>query len=262
MTLKLFLLRRWDDLTHTFHFSNSFKIPKKVHAPLNTKEMKHRLKDSIDPILKVHGFNFSEDKYGEMQWVRSQLYSGIAVFTIGTYTKYAPEYFKVDLGVGFRLSDIQSAIDTVCGFFTIGGKKQKYNFAGQLLHRVYLDPARPKRRPLFPLSFTFWNTDFRQSTIDEIKDTILRYAIPYLDSIKTIEDVKNMGMRIENKAALITYLGGAETAIQLLEEELQNQKKYNVEMQSRLKKLLDSIKTGEFQELLNLLPLRNTNTTR
>lgn len=251
MGFTLFLLRRWDDLTHIFNFSNSFKIPKKVHSPLTTKEMKTKLKDALDSTLKAHGFIFSNERDGEMQWVRPQLHNGIAVFTIGTYTKYAPEYFNVDLRVGFHLSDIQSAIDIVCGFVTIGGKKQKYNFTGQLLHRAYLDPKRPKRRPLFPLSFTFWNTDFRQSTVDKVKDTILRYAIPYLDSIKTIEDVKNMGMMIENKAALIIYLGDAESAIKLLEEALQDQKKYNVEKQSRLNKLLNSIKTGEFQKLLN-----------
>lgn len=249
----LFVLRRWDDLTHAFRFGG-FKVPKPVHAPMTTKQMKARLQDALDPTLRAEGFTPD----GELAWTRPHPPFGFAVFGVQTTTKYAPEFLGVNLYVAFRVPVIEGAIEAVCGPMVIAGERQKRSFTSQLLHRAYRDPDRPKKRLPFPQSFTLWNVDFQESVIQKIKDTIQRYALPYFDRVKTRADLKSIETHApDHRATLFVWLGEVESALRLLDEELQKSKRYGLEMRTRLERLRESIESGELQRLL-LEPATNT----
>ena len=240
------MLRRWDDLTHVLGFGFP-KGPKRAHAPLTTMQMSARIQDALDAMLKTRGFTLES----ELTWSRPHPPIGLDIVGVQTTTRHAPEFLGVWIFVGFRVPFLESILEKICGPLIIAGEEQRYHLASQGLHRAYCDPDRPKRRLPFPLSFTLWNVDFRDGVVQEIEDTIQRYALPIFDRIKTADDLRGFtDMQIYSRAALIVWLGDVEFALRLLDQELQNAKRYRSEMSSRLERLRGAIRSGELQRLI------------
>lgn len=213
--------------------------------------MTTRLRDSLGAVLRAEGFTPDGEWDGELRWTRPHQPVGLAIVGISTNIKHAPEYLGVNLIVGFRVPTIESAIETACGPMIVAGERQMHLFAAHLLHRAYRDPDRPKKRLPFPQSFTLWNVDFREKVIQQIIATIQRYALPYFDRIKTASDLKSIGMPTDSRAALLVWLGEAESALRLLDEELRKPKRYGPDMKERLERLSRSIRSGELQNLMS-----------
>ncbi|MDP1614711.1 MAG: hypothetical protein Q8L68_02830 [Methylococcales bacterium] len=249
MNLRLFLFRRWDDLTHVIDFDARLKIPKKNHIPLSTKEMKQKLQSSLSTVIEKEGFSL----FKELYWSRPHPIMGFAILGFQTTTKYAPEFLGIWPYVGFQMpSVVTNALEIVCGSRIVAGKKQKNEFTGQLLHRVYFDSDRPKRRLPFSLSYTLFNTDFQEKVINKIKQTIQLFAFAYFDSIKNVEDLKKSGLSFgvttDNLVVLLYYHGEVEFAMDVLKKALQNS--IQPEMKVRLERLRTSIETGELQKTI------------
>lgn len=245
MNLPLFILRRWDDLTHLFQ-RDGFVHPKHKHEPMTTVQMARRLQEVLDVTLKSVGFTLD----GELRWTRPHTSIGLDVFSAQLITKHAPEFLRVSLHVGFRVPAIEQAVTTTCGQWLEDGKPLDHGFSGTLLVRAYDDPHRPKRRSPIPLSYTLWNVDFRDSVVEQIVSATTRYALPYFEKVKTVGDLKKVGMATENRAALLVLLGDEEAALRLLDEELQKTRRYGPEMRARLERLRESIIARELQKEL------------
>lgn len=253
MNWRLFLLRRWDDVTHfvdTYQMGRFKPPPKPKHEPLTTKEMKVRVRNVIEPLLNLEGFTFDEDWDNCLWWIRPYPSIGLQVIGVGFATKFAPDILGVNLSVGFRAPVVESAVKEICGPLLIAGQRQKDFMALTGLNRFYNDPTRPNKRPPFPKKFTLWNTDFRASEVDKIKDAVQQFALPYFDRIKTVGDLKAIGKSAEDQAVLLTWLGETDSALQFLDEELQKPKRYGPEMRARMECLRKSIESGQLQSLL------------
>jgi hypothetical protein len=253
MSLRLFLLKRWDDFTYWYDSYNTSalkRVPEHKHELLSTKQLKSKFRESISAFLKSEGFIYRDEWDGELRWIRSQPDIGFAVVKIGITSKYAAEYFKVNIGVGFSVPVLECALDSICGLLVIGGQKQKPVFAGEPLTRRYAIEDRPKKRLPFPSKFAFYNVEFDQTIVQNIQNTIKDYALPVFDTFKSLDDLKSIGMILENRVVLLVHLNDEESAIKLLDENLSDQKRYGPEMKARLERLRTSIESGELQKAI------------
>lgn len=256
MTLRMFFLRRWDDLTN---FIDSYRAgqfkppPNPKHEPLTKRQMTDRLKDELGRALEEDGFHLMGHNSDVLTWVRAHPLVGQDRLSIQFLTKYAPEILRVDIAVGFLAPLIQESLTKVCGekLDPDGNPVVGGIFSGTRLIRAYDDPLRPKRRPPFPDIFTFWNVDFRSEEVEILKQTIRHYALPYYDRFKSLGDLRAIDKPAENQAVLLVWLGEPEMAINLLEEELGKPiSRYSTDMRARFECLRKSIETGELERLL------------
>jgi|GEM_PF-2322198 len=253
MSLRLFLLKRWDDFTYWYdnYSTRTLKrAPKQKHTVFSTNQLKSNLRESISDFLKNEGFVYRDEWDGELRWIRSQPDIGFAVVKIGITSKYAAEFFKVNIGVGFSVPVLECALESICGPLVIGGQKQKPVFAGEPLTRRYAIQDRPKKRLPFPSEFAFYNMEFGQTTLQNIQDTIKDYALPVFDTFKSLDDLKSIGMILEDRVVLLMHLNDEKSAIKLLDENLRDQKRYAPEMKTRLERLRTSIESGELQKAI------------
>jgi len=215
--------------------------------------MTDRLEEELGRTLENDGFSLMEYNSEAATWVRAHPLVGQDKLSIHFLTKHAPEILRVDIAVGFIVPSIQESLKNVCGENHDSNEKLVFGgvFAGTRLTRAYDDPLRPKRRHQFPDGFRFWNVDFRAEEVDALKQTIQHYALPYYSRFKSLGDLRTIGKSAENQAALLVSLGEAETAISLLNEELEKPvRRYSSEMRARLERLRKSIKAGGLQRLL------------
>jgi hypothetical protein len=256
MTLRTFFLRRWDDLTNFIdsYRAIQFKLPPKPkHKPLTTRQMTGRLQEELGQTLKGYGFFLMDSNSELITWARDHPLVGQDKLSIHFSTKHAPEALRADITVGFIVPVLQDSLKKICGEnldldgeSAVGGV-----FSGTRLTRAYDDPLRPKRRNPFPDGFRFWNVDFRAGEVEALKQTIQHYALPYYARFKSLGDLRTIGKSVENQVALLVSLGEPETAISLLNEELEKPvRRYSSEMRARLECLRKSIEAGELQRLL------------
>jgi hypothetical protein len=252
MNVILFFQRRFDELTnwlHVYRKSQFKQPPKKKHDALTVVQMRKRLIDGLYPVMVQNDFNFNQEGPDQITWTRLHPSIGEDRFTIQLLTKHAPTMLAVDLTVGFTVPAIQDAMALVYEKeFETNRAAFDVPFAGSLLRRVYDNPLRPKQRVLFPESFEFWSVDFRESEIKKISETISRYAIPYFYRFKTIHDLKGVRKPAAHQAALLSWLGETELALQFLNDELRKTKLYGPEMVARLECLKRSIEDGHLQD--------------
>jgi hypothetical protein len=246
MTPLIFVQRCWDDLTNVF-LTDRFRLPLAMHSPLTAAEMTEKLHNPINELFINEGFELVD----ELTWVRPHPLIGFDICKLDTVSKYSPEFFSVNILVGFEVPLLIDAIDKVCDVKAPDTTKRLRPFTLHLLHRAYLDPNRPKKRLPFDRSFMLFNIDFRDSVIRNIRETIRDFVFPYFSRVESLADLEKIETQaLDHRVALLVYLKKVDSAFVILDSVLHLSSRYIPEMKDRFRRLRQSIETGELQKLL------------
>ncbi len=228
--------------------------PKPRHAPIPLPELRQRITNKVEAVLKPLGFERRSKKFEV--WTRPRtpcIYDLAGVH----FVKSEPSTGLLQVGIVAALH--VPVVEKIYHQFASGIYRVQSGTAGEMLYLVY-------RKEKLPTAWYFWATAYSEETTQMMVDQIINYGLPLLEQVTDYTSLLahpflSSNISSSKKAILLALVGRTDEAQRLLEsaiaedEKLRNRYK-GEEPQENCAEwnahtgILDALKSDRFNELV------------